>query len=465
MCTALAFLAAFAQQTKTIERHVPTKPGQAIDIRRFSGSEVDVKSWDKNEVYVNIKIEFESSDRDFEQEYIKMVDIDQEQTDAALVLTLKQPTHHREFSWTDIFRLHFSQYTSNQISGEIYVPRENPLTLEANYSTVTLENMRGALTVSGRSSTIHFRGCNNLHDVDNDYGTSTIEQCGGDLHLTSRSSKMTVDTFDGPVTIDADYATIKLYGIKKSATVNSKSATITADQMGGNVDVQSDYSTVTVTNVKGFVQIQDKSGKMRINSVEGLKVDGLYATVEVNGVHGKSGKPITVKGQSGRLDLEQATGDVVIDNPYSPIVLRSIRGNIDIRSRSSNITIEDVVGNLTARAEYSSFDVANLDADQIMISNKSNPVELELKKSPSKLEIQNEYGDVKVRVPKDYSGSLNLKVSYGKIKTDLPLEIEDLGSGAFFVGKLGEKKNSIAISTKSGNIYLETESGRTQEPD
>ncbi|HTP13355.1 MAG TPA: DUF4097 family beta strand repeat-containing protein, partial [Bacteroidota bacterium] len=89
-----------------------------------------------------------------------------------------------------------------------------------------------------------------------------------------------------------------------------------------------------------------------------------------------------------------------------------------------------------------------------------NHIDLDLNRSPAKLDIQNEYGNVTIRLPKSYSGELNLKVSYGKIVSDLPIKVEDLGGGAFFVGKLGDKKNEMAVSTSSGNIYLEYGGGK-----
>ena len=448
----------FAQQEKTIERHIPVKSSQHIELRDFSATEINFKSWDKNEVYISLKIEFESSSHEYEDEYIKKIDIEQDEKDGGLILTLKKPVQHSSFSWSNLLRLRFFSYTSGRISGEIYVPQTNPLKLEANYSKVSIASITGELSLEGKSSTIHLRNCSSVGDIENDYGTTTLEQCGGSLHLTSKSSKITVDTFDGPVNLDADYATVKLYEITKGTEVSSKSATISSEHIGGGLKIYADYSNLTINDVKGFVDVQDQSGTLRVRSVEGIKVNAPYANIEIASVDGKSGKPISIKGQSGKLNLENITGDVSIDDPYSPIELRTIRGNVDVRTRSAKLSADDVIGNLHAQTEYTTFDIGDIIADTIFISDKSSSIELNLRRTPRRVEIRNEYGNVSVHLPESYSGEMNLKVSYGKIKSDLPLDVQELGSSAFFVGKLGDRKNSMAISTSSGNIYLKIRS-------
>ncbi|HTP13417.1 MAG TPA: hypothetical protein VMM37_07290, partial [Bacteroidota bacterium] len=381
-CAVAVCSAAEGQQAKTIERHIPTAPAQKIHLLDFSATNIDFRTWDKNEIYLNIKVAFESSNRDYEDEYIRSVDVVQEQTDKSLTLTYKQPKQRSNFSWSNIFRLRFNTYNSVEVTGEIYVPRVNALELEADYSKVSLDNVAGDLSVSGKSSTIRLKDCKSVQEIDNDYGPVTIEQCAGAVHIHCTSGRVTVESFRGPAVLDADYSTIKVADVKGGVTVSSKSGTVTLDRIGGDLDVKADYSTVTVNDVKGFVQIRDQSGNIRVKTVDGVSIDAPYTATEITGVTGRAGKPITVSGQSGRLDLEDATGNVSVENPYSPIALKSIRGNVDIRTTSSEVTVEDVAGNLDVAAEYSSFNIEGLDADRVRMTNKSNHIDLDLNRSP-----------------------------------------------------------------------------------
>jgi len=445
-----------AQKMKEIDRHIPVKPAQRIEVREFSGSKIDFRSWDKNEVYVKVKIVFESSDREYEEEYINGVDLVLNETEKGMVVRLKQPTLRGRsgFSWENLFKLRFTSYVSLEITGEVYVPQSNALTLEAKYSTASLEDMKGELALQGTSSTIRLKNCSNIQRVENNYGTTTIEQSGGNLQLESKSSKITIDTFNGPVDLEADYSTVKLSDIKNEAAIQSRSATITADRIGGNLRIQADYSKMTVKDVKGFVDIRNQSGSINARSIEGFQADAPYTRIEVYAISGKSGKPIRIKGQSGHVEIENAVGDLFIDSPYSTIDLKTIRGNVEITNKSGKIRADDVVGNFTAKTEYTLFDIGDITANTIYVTNKSNGVSFDLKNTPAKIEIHNEYGDVSVKMPAGYSGDVRLKVGYGKIMTNLPVKIEDLGGGAYVIDKVGEKKNLIDLQTKSANIRL-----------
>lgn len=445
-----------AEKRKEIERTIPTKRSDRIELRGFASSKIDFRSWQKDEISVRLKIVVASSDESYEDAYTQNVDLESTDKGGTLTVSLKQPsmTGRGGFSWSNLLRGRFNITTSVDITGEIYLPRTNPLLLEAHYGSFSLEDMSGDLTLEGKSSTIRLKNCSSLRSIDNDYGTTVVEQCGGNLRLASKSSNITIDGFAGPSDIEADYATIKLHDAAADVHVKSKSATITVEHVGGDLTVEADYSTLVVSDVKGFVDIHDQSGSIKVKSVEGIAVDALYSSVEVASVSGKSGKSLKVKGQSGRLELADVAGDLFIENPYSTMVLKNVKGNVELSGQSATVSAENITGNWKSRTSYSTLSVSGLSARLVDVTNKSNSVDIELITMPTKVDIANEYGDVDVSLPGGFSGDVRLKATYGNVRSNLPLEVESMGSGAIAIGKVGAGTASLRVETTSANVRV-----------
>jgi hypothetical protein len=441
-------------KTRDIDRHIAVEPSQRIEINGFSGSNITFSSWDKNEVYVKVQVRIESSDRDYEKEWAESVKLTERQSAGTLIVTLEEPDWHGSGGRGFWGRLFGSNYIRKQIEGEIFVPRSNALRANIPYATVSLEDMKGEVRFRGQSNTLTLRNCANVLGVDNDYGKTTIENSGGELKLDSKSGTVTISDFKGSVDADINYSKATVSRVSKSVSLKSQSATLRFEDIQGDLTVAADYSNITASNIAGFADLSTKSGSVRVKQVKGVNVDALYSTVEISGVTGESKKEIVIKGQSGKLIVEDAVGDLRIDNPYSTMELKKIRGNVNLETKSGRVTGEDIAGNWNSRTEYSSITLRNLSAQQVLATNSSNPVDIELKTVPTKIEIKNDYAGVKVTIPQGFSGDVSLEAAYGNVESNLPIRVKSLGGGGYGVGKIGSGNSSISIETKSGNIRL-----------
>jgi len=460
MKTLLAFVVAAAipfvasEKSREIERSIPTMPSQRIELKGFNGSKIEFKSWDKNEVAIKLSVSITSSNDEFEEQYLKSVQVTEKSTPTVLTIRLDEP--EAKFS-SGFFKRIFSfggSYVSKDIRGEIYIPRSNPLYTDMKYGSLTLDDMKGPLELDGQSNTLELRNCLSVRSVRNNYGKATLINCGGALSLECQSGTVRVEDFKGSVDLQAKYSTITVSRVSDSTSIESQSGKLTIDDIQGNLTVNSDYSTLTINKVAGFVDVTNKSGKIKIKSVEGVRVDGLYSAIEISSVNGKSNRPVDIRGQSGRLDLVDVVGDVKIDNMYSTMTLRNIRGNVDLESQSARIDASNITGNWKSTTPYSIVTILGLAAQSIQVRNQSNPVEIELSSKPTNVEILNQYGNVTLTMPGGFAGEVRLKATYGKVKSNLPVEVEDMGTGAIALGKMGSGGGSMRIETTSGSIKV-----------
>lgn len=457
--TSLLVFGANTEQHREIEKRYPTQPSQRIEINGFTGSEITFRSWDKNEVYIKVDVSISSSDNDFERKYIESVAITDEQSPQTLAVTFRESERWRrgrDSFWGIVRSIFSGSYLRKEISGEIYVPRSNAVVTDMKYGSIALENMKGPLRLLGQGNTLKLKNCSAVLEIENNYGTTTLERCGGDLRLGSKSAKVTVEQFAGKLRIDADYTTITVRDVTQPVSINSKSATIRVEDVKGGATINSNYSNITANSIAGMLNIQTTSGKIQAKDVEGLAIDANYTNVEVNGVSGKVAKEIVISGQSGSLHLENAVGNLHVVNPYSRIDLRNIKGNVDLTTKSSRVTADDVIGDWRSETEYSSVVLRGLVAQRVVMTNKSNPIDIELKRVPGLIDIKNEYGGVSVSMPAGFSGEVDLEATYGNVDTNLPLDRKKSfgGSGGYAFGKVGSGSGRISIEAKSGDVKL-----------
>jgi DUF4097 and DUF4098 domain-containing protein YvlB len=447
------------ERQRDIDQHFKVTPSQRVEISGFSGSQIRFRSWEKSEVYFKLTVSISSSREQDEQKYLNGVSLKSTESTDALIIRFEEPdflsrSHSSFWSWLE--SIFSGSLTSKRIEGEVYVPRANALIAEVRYGSISLDGMTGPLEVRGTGNTIDLKNCSAIQEVANDFGNVTIERSGGALRLSSKSSTITLDQFNGKAAIDADYSNITVRDMTQSLTLHSASATIKVDRVGGNASIRSNYSKVTANDISGVLEIEDQSGTVRARNVGGIRIDGLYSTMEVSDVSGKGAKEITMRGQSGPIYLARATGALKIDNPYGNVDLREIRGNVDLKSKSSRITADDVSGEWFSETEYSSYSVRRLTSKRVTMTNKSGKIDLDLSSLPSLVDIRNEYADVDIEMPEGFKGDVDIDVTYGKLETNLPLlkNRPYRESGGYRLRVPGDGRSKLSIETKSGNVSV-----------
>lgn len=444
---------------RTIEQHYATAATQRIELTGFSGAQLTVRCWEKNEVSIKLDISYTSSNKKEEQQYLDAITLRENRSQGELRIDYFEPEISNQGNrslWSGLKSLFTGAYQSKEIRGEILVPSSNALALDARYGTVSLDGVKGLLRLTGTGNTVTINNCSALGDVSNDYGKVTVKNCGGSLRLESKSTTVIVEQFAGSAVIDAEYSNINVHDVSRSLSIHSSSGTITVEKVGEDATIRSPYTYVTVSNIGGMLEVEDQSGTVRARAMDGVKVTNEYGPIEISDVTGKAGKPIILGGQSGTISVTNAKGNVQIKNPYGPVTLRDIKGNVDLQSKSNQVVANRISGDWSSRTEYCTISIEELSAKTVTMTNTGGPIELSLQSVPTTIDIKNEYAKVDVEMPKGFSGEVDLNVSYGSIKTNLELSKTksfDAGGG-YAMGKIGSGNGKLSIETKSGELRV-----------
>ncbi len=451
-----------AVEQRNIEKRFPVLPSQLIDMRGFKGTGIKFSSWDKNEVFIKLHIEVKSSEEQFEKNYFNEAMLEELRTDSSLIITYKGTGKIINIDgsfWSrlkSIFSMPHTNTYSISILGEIIIPQSNSITINTSSSSITLENMKGDIRFLGSSNNLVLKRCGSVQDINNNYGTTTLDQCGGNLVLSAINSTITINEFDGGGIINADYSKITVQNIKKDFTIKSRgSENVNVKDAQANLSIEAIYSTIDVKRVAGTLDLKGHRDTMTLAEAQAKEAEENAKRTNITLRTNYTTNRLDIKGLSGdKVILEDIAGDLNIESQYSSIDLKNIKGKVTLSTRSSDIKANEIRSDWKSESEYSSFSISNFYGRSFVLTNKSNPIEVELKSLPKHLKIKNEYGPATVTMPYGYTGEVALESSNGKIECNLPVKVKSLENSCYATGKIGNGNGSISIETTSGNVKL-----------
>ncbi|MCY6369908.1 DUF4097 family beta strand repeat-containing protein [Clostridium ganghwense] len=107
-----------------------------------------------------------------------------------------------------------------------------------------------------------------------------------------------------------------------------------------------------------------------------------------------------INNKSGMVELKELIGDIEIDSNNSDIEIKKVSGNISIDNKFGKIDIKDVKG-------------------LVSIENSKGNISYESKEiNNSNIEIENEAGDVNIKLPEKQQGAYKFNTKYGNIDVD-----------------------------------------------
>jgi DUF4097 and DUF4098 domain-containing protein YvlB len=193
--------------------------------------------------------------------------------------------------------------------------------------------------------------------------------------------------------------------------VGGDSSAVTARETDRDVFIKSSFKDVIVTGVGGSLEIRSESAKVTVADV---KKSATIAT-SFNGVEARRiGGGLTVEGESSAVLAEDIGGAVSVRNSFKNVVLRRTSGSITIAGQASSVDVAEI----KALPPGSAID----------IKTSFNPIQITL---PAGIEVQG-----------------TAKTGFGKIITDIPVQLRDSGR---------DSGRTVSFGTGKGGVTLKLE--------
>ena len=264
------------EKSKSIKKEYTVNSDALLRIDNRYGN-VDVTSWDKNQVVIEVKITVSGNNEDKVIQRLKMIDVrfDGSRSEVYAKTVIDKSSSSWSSWWGTKSNVHY------QIDYKIKVPVTNSARLNNDYGNIYLNELKGNASIN----------C--------DYGKIEI----GDLLSESNS-------------INIDYCSSSTIAKMNGGSINADYSKFTVEE-GDNIRLNADYTTSV------FEKLIDLSyncdyGSLKVNSARSVVGDGDYLTTRL----GSISKKVAINSDYGSIrieDLKEGFESVTVNGDYCGI--------------------------------------------------------------------------------------------------------------------------------------------------
>jgi len=158
---------------------------------------------------------------------------------------------------------------------------------------------------------------------------------------------------------------------------------------------------------------------------------------EVKMPSGISYRNVSFSSVSGNVEVNQVKGDLRASSVSGNVKVNRVTGSVKANSVSGNVDVGEVNGRASAQSV-------------------SGDVEVEIKslEGTESMEFTSVSGNVSVKLPGNLDADVKMSTMSGDLKTDFPLQIEEVRNGRSASGRVGSGSRSLKLSAVSGSVNL-----------
>lgn len=327
------------EYTKVIEETFPISPDGTTQLYSKYGN-IEVKTWDRNEVQLKITIEVRANSEAKAEETFDRIHIDISNDSDYVRAVTEVESKSKLVGWTK------GDY---KIYYEVYMPASNSLEIGMRYGNIHAEMLTGAVDGEVRYGNMQLDGVGDNSKVSIAYGNGTIQRAGDidaqvsygkltineakDVNIVSKYSKVVIDEAD-EIKSESKYDTYDIDEIEDfrntgkydnfridevdNVHMSSKYTQIKIEELNRSADIEFSFGGATIEEVKkGFLDV-NLHGNYAVFKV-GIDSDANY-NLETSGSN-------TGLGDLGFLKLNKNTKG---DNSFD---ISGFKGSLDSKSQ------------------------------------------------------------------------------------------------------------------------------------
>ena len=266
---------------------------------------------------------------------------------------------------------------------------------------------------------------------------------------------------DGKVHIHGDVAAGSFFGSAKDElqkVLNNPPI----EQHGSNIRIGKDLSGFRNASISYTIEVPQEteisvkvaSGSLEIKNARGpVDVGAASGDVRVENVD----RTVQIKSASGSIHVQNLGDDARLTSASGSVEVNTVKGDLRVHALSGSIIIKSPGGRVEAETASGSVQVLGANND-VKASSASGGLTVQGNPSGNSYwHLRTASGSVDVSVPRDAGFHLSAEAMSGRIRTDLPIVIEDQDKHSLRA-RIGNPGGRVEIRTASGGIHVQPSS-------
>lgn len=282
-------------KTKAVNKTYTVGQGDKFSVANSFGK-VEVHTWNKNEIKVDVSVEVTANRESLAQKIFDGVSISDKQSggDVSFKTSMKSVSNDK------------TDKSTTEVNYSIYMPETNELHLSNEFGATTVPDFKGKVDLTSKFGSITTGNLSNVKSILVEFGRSDFESIN-----------------NGDITIKFSSASLgKLTGSTKLKLEFCSATKVNLDNALSSLDVNASYSTVNLkpanalsasyTIATSFGNFKNTTG-IKFNSEEEDKQDGPKFDYKYEGRSGSGSVPVKVKTSFGKIILGEASEEDMQD--------------------------------------------------------------------------------------------------------------------------------------------------------
>lgn len=277
------------EKKKSVNRSYQVSSSDKLNIQNSFGS-VEVKTWDRNEIKVDVEIEVSANTEALAQKILDRISVEDEKNSKGISFETKM----KEIKNSK------DDKSSMSINYSISMPANNPLTIKNEFGSTTVPDFRGEVDLTSKFGSLTTGNLASIKGINVEFGKANLANITG-APVTIKFSKAVISKLSGAVKLNLEFCS----SVKLNLDVNLSS-----------LDLKTSYSTVNLKplgdlpasyNIATSFGSFKNTSNIKFSSDEEDNGRGPKFDHEYSGKSGSGTIPVKVKSSFGKIIVGEAS--------------------------------------------------------------------------------------------------------------------------------------------------------------
>ncbi|MEO6254352.1 MAG: hypothetical protein ABIO79_13645 [Ferruginibacter sp.] len=220
-------------KTKSVNKTYHVSSTDKLNIDNSFGK-VEIHTWDKNEIKVDVRIEVSANSESLAQKMIDRISVSDEKNSKGISFEtkMKDVNNNKE------------EKSSMSIDYSIYMPAGNPLHVENEFGATIIPDHRGEVELVSKFGSLTAGNLSNVKSIQVEFGRAKIESVNNG-NLVIKYSNSTLGKLSGNIKMNVEFSTNVIMNLDNSLSGLDAKASYSSLNLKPSPDMSASYTINT----------------------------------------------------------------------------------------------------------------------------------------------------------------------------------------------------------------------------
>jgi hypothetical protein len=465
------------EYTRTFDKTVALHSGQRISLEHKLG-DIVIRTHPQQDVVIHADIRVSASDENQAKQFADRLEILVEPSASELSIRTRYPQTPSSF---------FGRNVSYCVRYQVTIPETAPLGVRNSFGAVSVTGAKASTDITTSHGALEFRDGRGAQRLENSFASVKVDNNVGDVTVQTSNGAVDASDITGALNVRDRFASVTAARVSKGLTVINSNGAVQVTDSGGIGSIRNSFGGVTVHNFHGDLTVNNANGKVEAINVQGpAELNTSFGEVQFTDISGQ----LSIRTSNSSVNGDKVGGPVTIQTSFGSVTVSDIQKAVRIQSNNGSVSIAKVHGECSVRTSFGTVHAADI-AGQLSVQNSNGgvkasntqgaqvttsfgPVILEGVSGPIQVENQNgaveatssshgtcqpilirtSFSTLRVRLNPDASYRVAARTSFGKIRTDFPLNVSGSISSDDLNGTIGGGRCEMRLTDNNGTIEI-----------